>query len=173
MHRIFLVGFMGAGKTSVGEALAKQLSIRFVDLDESLCRRFGMTISEVFERHGEPAFRTTETEELAAAASLEEGSVVATGGGAFCREENRRLIEAAGGISVYLHLPWDVLRRRLESDHDGRPMYSDRERAYQLWSERQPHYRLATLTVELTGEERPDEVAEIVAEALREAPCAT
>ena len=164
---------MGAGKTSVGEVLAQQLRTRFVDLDERLCRRLGMTIGEVFERHGEATFRTAESEELAAAAALEGGVVVATGGGAFCRGENRLLIEAAGGVSVYLHLPWEVLRRRLESDHAARPLYGDAERAERLWSERQPHYRLATLTVELAGDEGPDEVAGIVTEALREAPCAT
>jgi shikimate kinase len=172
MRCIFLVGFMAAGKTSLGEALAKLLSMRFVDLDERLVRRFGASIPEVFADHGEPAFRAAETEELAAAAAAG-GAVVATGGGAFCNENNRRLIEAADGVSVYLDLPWEVLRQRLESEHEGRPKYGDAEAARGLWEARQAHYRRASLTLQLTGSETPAEVAATVAQALREAACAT
>lgn len=171
MHRIFLVGFMGAGKSAVGAALAQLLRSPFVDLDERLRRRFGADIGEVFARHGEAAFRAAESEELAAVAGRD-GAVVATGGGAFCRDENRRLIEAAGGVSVFLHLPWEVLRARLGDDHAGRPKYGDEASARRLWEERLPHYRRATLVVELAGDESPDEAAQRVAAALEEAPCA-
>ncbi|MCU0233790.1 MAG: shikimate kinase [Thermoanaerobaculales bacterium] len=171
MNRIYLVGFMGAGKTAVGEALAKLLGTSFVDLDERLCRRFGAAIGEVFARHGEAAFRAAESAELAAAAAGD-GAVVATGGGAYCRAENRRLIEDAGGVAVYLHLPWEVLRARLEHDHAGRPKYGDEASARRLWEERLPLYRRATVIVELAGDESPDEVARRVAAALEEAPCA-
>ncbi len=172
MNRIFLVGFMGAGKSSVGGALAQLLSSRFVDLDERLCRRFGASIPEVFARHGEAAFRAAETEELAAAAALD-GVVVAAGGGAFVSAANRRLIEASGATSVYLDLPWEALRRRLEADHDGRPLYGGGAAARLLWEERQDAYRRADVTVELSGRETPDEAAAMVAGALREASCAT
>lgn len=172
MHRIFLVGFMGAGKSSVGEALAQLLSRPFVDLDERLCRRFGVAIPEIFARHGEAVFRAAETEELAAAAALD-GVVVAAGGGAFCSAANRRLIEAAGATSVYLDLPWEALRRRLGADHGGRPLYGDEAAARRLWEARQPAYRRADLTVALAGDEGPGEAAAIVAGALREASCAT
>ena len=138
MNRIFLVGFMGAGKSSVGEALAQLLSSRFLDLDERLCRRFGASIPEVFARHGEAAFRAAEAEELAAAAAVEHDVVVATGGGAFCSAANRRLIEAAGATSVYLDLPWETLRRRLGADHGGRPLYDSETAARRLWEARQP-----------------------------------
>jgi len=171
MHRIFLVGFMAAGKTAVGEALAQLLRSPFVDLDERLRRRFGADLGEVFARHGEAAFRAAESAELAAAAGRD-GVVVATGGGAFCRDENRRLIEAVGGVSVFLHLPWEVLRARLRNDHAGRPKYGDEAAAGRLWEERLPHYRRAALTVELAGDEPPAEVAQRIAAALREVPCA-
>jgi shikimate kinase len=173
MDRIFLVGFMGAGKTSAGQALAQLLGSCFVDLDERLSRRFGAPIEVVFARHGEAEFRAAETEELAAVAALDGAVVVATGGGTFCREANRRLIEEAGGVSVYFDLPWPALLRRLESDHEGRPMYGDRGRAERLWEERQPDYRRAALTVALCGDERAEEVAAMVAGALRGASCAT
>jgi shikimate kinase len=173
MNRIFLVGFMGAGKSSVGGALAQLLSSRFVDLDELLSRRFDATVSEIFARHGEAVFRAAESEELAAVAALEHDVVVATGGGAFCSREGRRLVEAAGGVSVYLHLPWEILRRRLRSDHAGRPKYGDENAARQLWEERQDAYRRADVTVELSGRETPDEAAAMIAGALREASCAT
>lgn len=172
MDRIFLVGFMGAGKSRVGKALAQLLSRRFLDLDERLSRRFGATIPEVFARHGEAAFRAAETEELAAAAALD-GVVVAAGGGAFASPANRRLLESAGATSVYLDLPWEVLRRRLEADHAGRPLYGDEAAARRLWEERQPAYRRADLTVALTGDEKPGEAAAMVVGALREASCAT
>ena len=153
------------------DRLAQLLRSPFVDLDERLRRRFGADIGEVFARHGEAAFRAAESAELAAAVGGD-GAVVATGGGAFCRAENRRLIEAAGGVSVFLDLPWEVLRARLGDDHAGRPKYGDEASARRLWEERLPLYRRATLTVALTGGERPAEAAELVARALREAPCA-
>jgi shikimate kinase len=173
MNRIFLVGFMGAGKSRVGEALAQLLSSRFVDLDERLCRRFGVAIPEIFAHHGEAVFRASETEELAAVAATEHDVVVATGGGAFCSEGNRRLIEAAGATSIYLDLPWEALRRRLGAAHAGRPLYGSEAAARRLWEARQPAYRCADLIVELAGDEEPGEAAAMVAGALREASCAT
>ena len=121
MVNIYLVGFMGAGKTSIGEPLAAKLGAHFVDLDERLAGRFGCTISEVFVDRGEAFFRAAETEELKEVA-LETGHVVATGGGAFASEENRRIIETSG-VSVYLEVPWAALGRRLAGDNGRRPMY--------------------------------------------------
>jgi shikimate kinase len=170
MVNIYLVGFMGAGKTSVGERLARSLGARFCDLDERLSERFGRPIAEVFQHEGEAAFRTAETEELTRLAGGE-GWVVATGGGAFVREANRAAIEGTGGISVFLEVPWDVLRRRLEQDNGGRPVYQSAERARELYEERLPDYRRATRTVSLSGDESPDEIVEMIANAVRGAPC--
>lgn len=172
MRRIFLVGFMGAGKSLVGAAVADRLGLRFVDLDEEISRRLGATIPEIFTRRGEAVFRTAEHDELARCADLDD-VVVATGGGAFCSESNRDVIHRSGGVSVFLDVPWEELRTRLVRDHFDRPMYDDTGQAQQLFDERLQHYRQANLKVSLDGIEDPVEVAGRVIEALREAPCAT
>jgi shikimate kinase len=172
MRSVFLVGFMGVGKSSVGSALAGLLRCRFIDLDEEISARFGATISEVFDRQGEAAFRAVEREELEHCADLTD-VVVATGGGAFCSEVNRAIIHDRGGFSIYLDLPWEELGKRLASDHGGRPKYRDADQARRLFEERLPHYRRAMVTVSLRGFESSDDVAERIVAKLREAPCAT
>jgi shikimate kinase len=170
MVNIYLVGFMGAGKTSLGQRLAKQLGARFLDLDERLSERFGCPLSEVFEHHGEAVFRAAEAEELARV-SGEDGLVVATGGGAFSSRANREVIEGSGGISVFLDLPWEELERRLAADNAGRPAYRDPEQARRLYDERLPHYRRATLTIPLRGSEPQEEIVETIVGAVRGVPC--
>jgi len=171
MPRIFLVGFMGAGKSSVGAALAARLGYRYVDLDDEISRRLGAPIPEIFTSRGEAAFRAAESDELARCAALDD-VVVATGGGAFCSDANREVIHRAGGVSVFLDLPWEVLRERLARDNSDRPMYDDTNQAKELFEERLPHYRRALVRVSLVGDEDPDQVAGRVVETLREAPCA-
>ena len=172
MRRIFLVGFMGAGKSSVGAAVADRLGLRFVDLDEEIGKRLGTTIAEIFAGRGEAVFRAAEHDELARCADLDD-VVVATGGGAFCSESNRDIIHRSGGVSVFLDVPWEELRTRLVRDHFDRPMYDDTGQAQRLFEERLQHYQRANLKVSLDGKEAPVEVAGRVIEALREAPCAT
>jgi len=172
MSNIFLVGFMGAGKTSVAAALAERLGYGHHDLDESLRERFSASIPEIFEVHGEGAFRNAESEELDRSTRLQR-CVVATGGGAFCTASNREIIDASDGISVFLNLPWEVLSRRVIGDSPDRPMFRDAEQAKQLFARRLPHYRLATLTIDLVGDESPTEIAELVVGAFRETPCVT
>jgi shikimate kinase len=172
MRSIFLVGYMGAGKSLVGQALADRLGLRFIDLDAEISRRLGTPISEIFARNGESTFRAAEHDELERCAELVD-SVVATGGGAFCSEANREVIHRSGGVSVFLDLPWKALEHRLTRDHRARPMYEDANQAKQLFEERLSHYGCALVRVSLTGDENPDEVAGRVVESLREAPCAT
>jgi shikimate kinase len=172
MRCVFLVGFMGAGKSSVGAAMAGRLGCRFIDLDEEISNRFGTPIPDVFADRGEAAFRVAESDELARLARLED-VVVATGGGAFCSEGNREIIHGSGGVSVFLDLPWAQLRRRLARDHSHRPMYDDTDQARQLFEERLQQYLRASVRVELDGTESPEEAARRVVDALQEAPCAT
>jgi shikimate kinase len=170
MVNIYLVGFMGAGKTSVGQQLARHLDARFLDLDQRLREVFGCSIPEVFSNHGEAAFRAAETEALKDLCGAE-GLVVATGGGAFSSESNRRLIDDSGGISVFLDLPWEVLENRLANDNRGRPVYENPEQGRRLFEDRLSDYRRASVSIALTGDETPKAVAEIVADAVRGAPC--
>ena len=104
---------MGAGKSAVGRAVARLTSRVFLDLDEAIEQRTGMSIPEIFSTRGEAGFRRVEHAELKAATERA-NLVVATGGGAFSSAVNRRLIEDSGGISVYLDPPWSVIERRLE-----------------------------------------------------------
>ena len=170
MRSIFLVGFMGAGKTSVGAAVARKLELGFIDLDAEISKALGATVPEIFAERGEKAFRAAESEALARTARLED-VVVATGGGAFCTQANRDTIHRSGGISVFLDVPWEELEKRLAHDHGHRPMYGDAEAARRLFEARLPQYNLATIVVD--GNEDPARVAEKVAEALREAQCVT
>jgi shikimate kinase len=172
MRSTFLVGFMGAGKTSVGEVLAGRLGFDFIDLDRRLCERFETSIQGIFARHGEEVFRTAERDELARCADEPE-VVVATGGGAFCSEANREIIHVSGGLSVFLDLPWEALGARLAGDHAGRPKYGDVEQARRLFDSRLPDYRRATIIVELAGAESAESAADQVLAALEEAPCVT
>lgn len=172
MRSIFLVGFMGAGKSSIGAAVAGRIGYRFVDLDQEISTRLGAPITEIFADRGQAAFRVAEHDELARVAGLE-NVVVATGGGAFCDPINRDLIHRSGGVSVFLDLPREELLERLAAENSDRPMYDDADQARRLFEERLPEYRRAMVRVPLTGSENPSEAAELVINALQEAPCAT
>ena len=118
---IFLAGFSGSGKSTVGPLVARRLGVRFYDLDQLIAARAGMTIGEIFSRQGEWAFRALEDEilaELAGAGRVP--SVVALGGGALGRAANRRLVERSG-LLVYLSCSVAELYRRLKDRRD-RPL---------------------------------------------------
>jgi shikimate kinase len=166
---IYLVGFMGAGKSAVGAALAERLGRTFVDLDRALEEREGMTVREIFERRGEAAFRAAEAAELGRVAASED-LVVATGGGAFASAANRELIRASGGVSVFLDVPWPVIRERLGPADPERPKWTGDARA--LYLARRADYLRADLRLGLEGHETPAEIAAAAAGALSELPCA-
>jgi shikimate kinase len=172
MSNLYLVGFMGAGKSAVGRALAERLGRPFLDLDELIEQRVGMPIGELVACRGEPAFRQAEREALEGVGRLG-GAVVAAGGGAFAQPGNREVMHADGGRSVFLDVPWPVLAERLRTDHGGRPLWSDESEARRLYAARRPHYLGATWTLALDGSETPSEVAERVASLVSGAAGAT
>ena len=172
MGTVVLVGFMGAGKTTVGRALASSLDVPFHDLDEVLERTFRLPIPEVFERHGEPVFRRAETEALRRA--MRSGSaVIASGGGAFCSAPNRDLLGRAGAVSVFLDVPWAVLARRLVGTEGSRPMLDEATATRELYRRRLPHYRKADLIVPVGASDGPDTVVGRIRHLLTEAACGT
>ena len=137
---IVLVGPMGAGKSSVGRALAARLGCDFVDADEAIERRSGRRIAEIFEHDGEPAFRALERTLLCELLDRE-ACVIATGGGAVLDAGSRRLMRERGRV-VHLHVPVEVQLQRLEGDRT-RPllMRPDREAALRaLAAVRDPLY---------------------------------
>jgi shikimate kinase len=147
---VFLTGFMGSGKSSVGRELASRLHWDFVDLDARIEMRERKNIAEIFSGHGEPGFRIAETAALLELTqSLERDSVVALGGGAFVQDKNRELVQP--WPSVFLEATVDELWRRSSDDDEIRPLRKDREQFARLYAERLPFYRQATLCLETSG----------------------
>jgi shikimate kinase len=151
---IYLVGFMGSGKSTIGRLLAHQLGWSFFDMDHEIEAAEGASIREIFETRGEPEFRRIETAILGQhIAWIEQGrpTVLALGGGAFAGEGNRALLEDRG-ITIWLDCPFEMVERRaVETAH--RPLSLDRERFAALYRERQETYRLADIHIAITGDE--------------------
>jgi shikimate kinase len=118
--KIFLVGFMGSGKTTIGKKLANYLKYEFVDVDKLIEFKVGMSIVDYFEIHGEQAFREIEREVLQTA-HLGENAIIATGGGSPCYGDNMTWMNANGQV-VYLSLPPKALAVRLENSKAERPL---------------------------------------------------
>jgi shikimate kinase len=154
---VVLIGMMGAGKSSIGRRLAARLGLSFVDADTAIEEAAGMTIPEIFEKHGEPYFRAGEARVIARL--LEHGpQVLATGGGAVMDPHTRELIRAKG-ISVWLKADLDVLLKRTERRND-RPLA---ERIKELLPLREPVYAEADITVQSRDEPHETIVDEILA----------
>jgi len=171
MFSIFLVGFMGSGKTTVGRLLAERIDWAFVDLDDRIVAAEGRTINEIFSRGGEFAFRAAERRALLDVVTLED-TVVATGGGLFSVAENRRLITAAGGWSVFLDVPWAVLEERLGSEDSSRPLWTSPSSARTLFENRVDDYRRADTTLAIDSHDDPSVVAEAIILLRPELACA-
>jgi shikimate kinase len=159
---IVLVGMMGAGKSSIGRKLATRLNLPFVDADTEIERAAGMSIPDIFERHGEPSFRAGEARVIA---RLLDGGpqVLATGGGAFMNPETRTAIRAMG-ISVWLKAEYDVLIKRIKRRGD-RPMLNTSDPAEtlrQLLDERDPVYAEADVLVHSRDVPHETIIAEIL-----------
>lgn len=146
--KLYLVGFMGSGKTTMARALGRRLGWRAVDLDEEIERREGRSVSQVFARQGEAYFRKVEREVLLSFLPLR-NVIVATGGGTFIQPANRADI-LADGTTVWLDAPFSRIVERVPSD-GRRPLAADRERFTALFEERRAAYRLAHLRIDAQG----------------------
>ena len=169
--RIYLVGFMGSGKSTVGRRLATRLGWAFVDLDKEVELRSGIDVPTLFEQRGEEAFRDYEYAALAAIAH-DVRVVVATGGGTFVSERNVELIKRTG-VSVWLNPPFELLVKRIEGSHRKRPLFRDPEQARALLEQRLPAYRQADLEIRPRPGQTADSVADGIVDLLMEDPCAT
>jgi shikimate kinase len=151
LRAISLVGFMGAGKTTVGRALAERLGWRFEDLDDLIQAREGRSIEQIFQLQGEPAFRDLErrvvTEILRESAPL----VLALGGGAFLEEQVRETLREAEIPAVFLDASGEELFRRSQQPGVIRPLRGDRDQFQQLYQRRRPVYLGAELRIETEG----------------------
>ena len=170
VRNLYLVGFMGAGKSAVGRAVARMTNRVFVDLDEAVEQRMGMSIPEIFSTRGEAEFRRFESAELKETLT-KPNLVVATGGGAFSSPDNRRLIEDCGGVSVFLDPPWSVIERRLEGETGHRPNWVDGDQARALYEARAVDYRMSSIHLRIDDGETPEAIAGRIEAALTETAC--
>ena len=151
---IYLVGFMGCGKTTIGRLLAAKLGWAFVDIDDDIEARAETSISAIFESRGEAEFRKLEAAAIAARVALiERGqpTVVALGGGAFVSQANYEMV-SANGVSVWLDCPLEILERRVaRATH--RPLARDPEKFAALYESRLGAYRRADFRIEIPGDD--------------------
>ncbi len=155
--KVYLVGFMGAGKTTIGRELAARIAAPFFDLDDLVEAAEKVTIRQIFEQSGEAYFRKREREVLRSTKHLER-AVIATGGGTFTFDENIQFIQSEG-LSVYLAAPYALLRMRA-GDKADRPLFRDDVAAHELYAARIRYYRMSDITIEVREEETPVEIVE-------------
>lgn len=150
MKHIVLTGFMAVGKTAVGRRLAKRLGYDFIDTDQLLEQHAGMTIAQMFERLGEAEFRERERRTIAELAPAKP-TVIATGGGTFVDEENRRRLKHLGVVVCLVTSLETVLER--VGRNDARPLAQGdaRRRLTELYEMRKPAYGKADVLVETDG----------------------
>ena len=162
---VSLAGFMGAGKTTVGTRLARQLGWHFVDLDDRIEAAAGISIPEFFERHGELAFRQLEADQLRAAlgraVEFRESTVLALGGGTYAQAGAPEFLRSSGVPVIWLDTPVELLLSRCMT-MTGRPMFRDEISFRSLYAQRLASYELADFRVDSSGD-----AATVVAEILR------
>jgi shikimate kinase len=161
---ICLVGFMGAGKTTVGRALATKLGWEFVDLDDLIAARDGRPIPEIFKDSGEKAFRDLERQLLQETipSSRMPGTVLSLGGGAFIDNTNQQLLRENEIPAVFLDASAEELFLRCQQPGVERPLLSDRNSFYALYQRRRPAYLNAEFSIQTAGREIAYIVDEII-----------
>lgn len=162
MKRIFLIGYMGAGKTTLGKALAKEMNLQFIDLDDFIVSRQHKSIKEIFAEVGESGFRDIERRSLLEVADYED-VIISLGGGTPCFFDNMDIVNQAG-TSVYLKPTEDVLLVRLIKGKHKRPLLADKNddeilqviREQLAW--REPYYLKAQITFNASHLEHKEEI---------------
>jgi shikimate kinase len=163
---IAITGFMAAGKTTVGRALANRLGCKLLDLDEVITAQEKRSIAQMIRTDGEDRFRKFETEILAEVLAASDDVVIALGGGTWAREVNRKLLSEQQARVVWLDAPFELCWQRIPTDDNGRPLAPTREIAERLYLARQPVYGLAELRFPVSQGQSPTESANELAALL-------
>lgn len=147
---IFVIGYMASGKTTFGKALAEELKVRFIDLDDYISTSEGKTIRELFRDNGEQGFRELERSRLREVVNQEGNKVIACGGGTPCFSDNMAFLND-NGVTIFLETSTPVLIRRLQEESESRPLIAGKtndeieEYVLNQLCERLPHYMEAKL----------------------------
>jgi len=166
---IYLIGFMGAGKTTVGRLLAEKLDLPFVDLDDVIEKKTDLTIPMIFEKHGENYFRQLEADCLQRIAQYS-GNIIATGGGIILSIENRKIMKNTG-ITIYLKWRTNILYQRIKNG-SSRPIINsiDEDQLYQhiekVMLERQLYYKTADYIIQGDEQTSPEDTVEMIQRSL-------
>ena len=166
-RRIVLVGFMGCGKTTVAQELARKLDGPSIDLDTFITETQGSSPAQIIKRDGETAFRLIETSALEDLLKRPEVAVIALGGGAWTIPANRRLVENQSCLSIWLDAPFELCWQRIDHGDYQRPLAPDRETAKERYESRRADYALAELRVEVSVEKQ---IREILGEIISRMP---
>ncbi|HEV2912583.1 MAG TPA: shikimate kinase [Pyrinomonadaceae bacterium] len=167
-ERILITGFMGAGKTTAGAALARLLGCSMIDMDRLIAEREGLSCRTIIEEEGEARFRAAEERALSEALENKMARVIALGGGAWANPRNRALISEHKGLTVWLDAPFELCWRRIRRMGDTRPLARRRESARLLYEARRASYELAPLRVSVAEGDDADKVAIEIIKAIGE-----
>lgn len=155
LHRIYLIGYMGSGKSTIAAALSERLSWDWIDVDEIISTRSGLSISEIFRRYGEEDFRALESSALHRSINREH-LIIATGGGAPCHNDNLQLMQESGE-TVYLKCLPSTLEQRLQEETHLRPLIANMSKKElpvyieKHLAEREAFYNQADYVIEADG----------------------
>ncbi|MFB6345023.1 MAG: shikimate kinase [bacterium] len=168
LERVYLTGFMGAGKSTVGRRLADRLDWSWNDLDDIIERKEGRSIPEIFQEDGEGTFRELETSYLEEVSRRSAPFVLAVGGGAPAVKKNQTIMKETG-LDVFLKVPFEIAFERIRKD-EHRPLVPDgpdaRQKLRTLWEERKPIYEQAEWIIDC-GQRKPDTIAQEIERKLR------
>lgn len=154
--KVFLVGYMGCGKSSIGRAVAQAAGFSFADTDKEVERECGMSVADIFSAHGEAYFRTKEREVIERLAQADGNLVIATGGGVPCHGDNMEFMNSAG-LTVYFRMSPVKLASRLEHGRGKRPLIKDLDDAQLIafieesLGKRAWFYQRASLVIDCDG----------------------
>jgi shikimate kinase len=166
---IIITGFMGAGKTTVAIALSRKLRCSMIDLDSFIAERMGRTPQAIIDEDGEQRFREIESQLLRDALENQHARIIALGGGTWTISDNRALINALGGFTVWLDAPFKVCWRRIKNESSSRPLAREFDGARELYDRRRAFYDEAMLRIEVSEDKSADAIAvEIIAALSRE-----